>query len=87
MESNSVVDIGWHAVGLVNGVPSNSDQDGWPPDYLEDSNGDGVQDGNDGTGDLDGDGVIDREDADPWDPAVGRTSVIIITPANGATIN
>jgi hypothetical protein len=47
-ETNSVVDIGYHYVALdVNGNPIDTDGDGLP-DYLEDSNGNGISD----TGDF-----------------------------------
>ena len=47
-ETNSVVDIGYHYVGTdASGNPIDTDGDGFP-DYLEDTNGDGVFD----TGDL-----------------------------------
>lgn len=42
-ETNSVVDIGYHYVALVNGVAADYDSDGIP-DYLEDTNGNGAYD-------------------------------------------
>jgi hypothetical protein len=77
----SATEIGWLA-----GKTWDSDGDGIP-DYLEDSNGDGVQNGSDGTRDTDGDGVIDREDADRLNPKVGRLNVIIFQPGNGSSVN
>lgn len=40
-ETNSTVDIGYHYVALENGAPADTDWDS-VPDYVEDSNGDGV---------------------------------------------
>jgi hypothetical protein len=62
-----------------------------------DSDGDGLSDGyeivnglnpnlNDTAADLDGDGVPNNEDARPNNPAIGRLTVIITAPANGATV-
>ena len=63
-----------------------TDGDGLP-DWFEDSNGDGVQNSSDGTADTDSDGVSDRLDARPWDPAVSTFSLFIDVPANGGTVN
>jgi hypothetical protein len=61
-EMNSVVDIGFHFVAVTNGVGLDADVDGIP-DYLEDSNGDGVYNENDlanwNASDTDGDSVND----------------------------
>jgi hypothetical protein len=46
-ESNSIVDLGYHFVGLeANSNPLDSDGDGIP-NYIEDSNGDGIYDAGD----------------------------------------
>jgi hypothetical protein len=43
VEAIQIVDIGFHYVAVVNGVPSDADSDGLP-DYLEDRNGNGIVD-------------------------------------------
>jgi hypothetical protein len=46
-EANSIVDVGYHYVAVdANGNPLDIDGDG-PPDYLEDSNGNGIYDAGD----------------------------------------
>ncbi len=60
-ETNSVVDLSYHYIALNGGLPSDSDGD-LLPDYLEDSNGDGVRqttETNWPNADTDGDGVSD----------------------------
>lgn len=49
-ETNSVVDIGFHYVAVTNGVPFDTDGDGYP-DYSEDRNGNGTYDS--GSGEID----------------------------------
>jgi hypothetical protein len=66
-------------------APVDTDGDGLA-DYVEDSNGDGAQNALDGTGDRDGDGIIDRQDARPFDPALGAILPVIETPPGGATL-
>jgi hypothetical protein len=60
-ETNSLVDIGFHYIATVNGLPSDMDNDGLA-DYLEDANGDGIKQASEtnvNSGDSDGDGVND----------------------------
>ncbi len=60
-ETNSVVDIGLHYVATINGLPADGDNDGLP-DYFEDRNGDGAQNGQETDwqdADSDDDGVND----------------------------
>lgn len=65
--------------------------------YTTDSDGDGMADAYevlnylnpkvaDGTLDLDGDGIPNREDARPKNPAIGRLSISITSPGNGNAI-
>jgi chitodextrinase len=64
---------------------------------LTDTDGDGMTDGfeinhglnpllNDASSDLDGDGVINSEDADPQNPNIGRLNIFIIAPENDSTV-
>jgi len=57
------------------------------PDWFADSNGDGSVNSSDGTGDLDGDGVIDRSDPRPFDPTISTFQITIERPVNGSTVN
>lgn len=66
-------------------TPVDSDGDGLP-DWFEDSNGDGVQSVADGGSDTDGDGIIDRLDANPFDPLRGAFSIRIDVPVHGSTL-
>jgi alpha-tubulin suppressor-like RCC1 family protein len=63
-----------------------------------DSDGDGMEDGwetshglnplvNDAAGDLDSDGVLNNQDADPNNAAVGQSTIIILKPENGSVVN
>ncbi len=65
--------------------------------YTYDSDGDGMPDAYEilnyldhkvanGTLDFDGDGVPNREDARPANPSVGRLSISITAPGNGASL-
>jgi hypothetical protein len=57
------------------------------PDWFSDSNGDGSITGADGTSDWDGDGVTDKNDGSPFDPANSAFQITIERPANGSTVN
>jgi hypothetical protein len=69
-ETNSIVDLGYHYVAVMNGVPIDSDGDG-TPDYLEDANGNSAVD----SGETDWQSASDL-----------GLKVIITRPRNNSTI-